>query len=465
MVGSGPNGLVAAVTLAQAGWKVVVLEAASTPGGGCRSAELTLPGFTHDICAAIHPLAVASPAMRTLPLEEHGVRWVHPAAPLGQAFQPHRGVIMERSVESTSRSLGEDGAAWRRLLGPLADQGRQVIDGVLAPLTVPPRHPLTMARFGVRALRSASSMSSRFTTPEARALFGGIAAHGMLPLDRSPTAGVGLVLGTLAHHVGWPMAEGGSQRIVDALVAMLTSHGGEVRCDSPVADLAELPSARAVLCDVVPATLAAIAGDRLPVGYRDRLLRFRHGPGVCKVDWALDAPIPWLDPELARAGTVHLSGTFEQMALAEADVNAGRIPEEPYTLLAQQSRFDPTRAPAGRHTAWAYCHVPAGCEVDQSAVIEAQIERFAPGFRDRILARHVMTAPQMARHNANYVGGDIGGGVADLRQFLFRPTPSLTPWATPLPGLYLCSASTPPGAGVHGMSGYAAATLALRRGG
>jgi phytoene dehydrogenase-like protein len=373
-------------------------------------------------------------------------------------------VIQERSVADTAERLGVDGPAWTRLFGPLVDAGLPLVDSLLAPLTIPPRHPVALARYGLPGIRSASALGrARFRGDDAPALLAGMAGHSMLSLDAPITAGFGMLLGQLAHLVGWPLPRGGSQAIADGLVTLIEREGGEVRCGHRVRDLGELPAARAVLCDVTPRQLVALAGDRLPSRYRRRLERYRYGPGVCKVDWALDGPVPWADPETARAGTVHVGGTLAEVRAAEEEVVRGRHPEEPFLLLAQQSLFDDTRAPGEAQTLWGYCHVPHGSDVDMTERIEARIEAFAPGFRDRILARHTITAVGMEAHNANYVGGDINGGVADLRQFLFRPVPSLHPWATPVDGLYLCSSSTPPGGGVHGMCGLGAARTALAR--
>ncbi len=461
VVGSGPNGLVAAIELATAGWKVLVVEAGQRPGGGTRTEELTLPGFAHDVCSAIHPLGVASPALRDLPLAHHGVQWVHPEVPLAHAVAPGRSAIQHRSLEATADGLGTDGAAWRALLGPSVRAGLALSDSLLAPLDLPPAHPLHLARFGAPGIRSAASLNRRFRGDLAPALLAGLAGHSVLDLRSPVTGGFGLLLGTLAHTVGWPMARGGSQAIADALVSLLVERGGEVRCGHRVASLDELPPARAVLCDVTPRQLVSLAGDRLPDRYRRALGRYRYGPGAFKVDWALDGPVPWTDPELHRAGTVHLGGTADQVLRSEHDVTHGRHPAEPFVLLAQQSRFDPTRAPDGRHTLWGYCHVPHGSDVDMTERIESRIERFAPGFRDRVLARRTAGPAALEAHNANYVGGDIAGGVSDLRQFAFRPVPSIRPWATPVRGLYLCSSSTPPGGGVHGMCGRAAARCVL----
>jgi len=463
VVGSGPNGLVAALTLARAGWQVLVLEAAEQPGGGTRSAELTLPGFTHDVCSAIHPLGIGSPALRDLGLEQVGVRWIHPDTPLAHPIRPGESALLERSFEDTVAGLGADGPGWRRTLGPAVQAGFRLSDGLLAPLTLPPRHPLTLSRFGLTGIRSAERLGrSHFDAEAGPALLSGLAAHSMLDLDQLTTGGFGILLGALGHTVGWPLAAGGSQTIADGLVRLLEQTGGEVRCGHRVRSLDELPSARAVLFDVSPRQLIDISGRHMPPGYRRRLQRFRHGPGVHKVDWALDGPVPWLDPRAGRSGTVHLGGTLAEVAAAEAAVGAGRLPEEPFVLLAQPSAFDPSRAPGDAQTLWGYCHVPNGCDVDMTDRIEARIERFAPGFRDRILARHTMGPTAMEAHDANYIGGDINGGMADVRQFVFRPTMSLQPWATPMPGVYLCSASTPPGGGVHGMCGHAAAQLVLR---
>ncbi|MFO7592148.1 MAG: NAD(P)/FAD-dependent oxidoreductase [Acidimicrobiia bacterium] len=462
VVGAGPNGLAAAITLARAGWKVVLFEAAATVGGGMRTAALTEPGFAHDVCSAIHPLALASPAFADLPLHDHGLEWSHPAAPLAHPLDGGRAAILERSVADTARALGDDGRAYARLFDPLVERGPAIVDATLSPLRVP-RAPLTLARFGVNAIRPARALArARFASDEARALLAGAAGHSMLSLDAPATAGYGMLLMLLGHLVGWPMAAGGSQALADALAALLIASGGEIVTDHEVTSLRALPPADATVLDVTPRQLLAIAGDDVPTRYASRLSRFRYGPGVCKVDWALDGPIPWTSPDVARAATVHVGGTLDEVAASEAAVVAGRHPERPFVLLVQPSGFDPSRAPVGKHTAWAYCHVPSGSDVDQTAAIEAQVERFAPGFRDQIRACHTMTPAQMEGYNANYVGGDINGGAGDLRQLVTRPAVSARPWRTPIPGVYLCSSSTPPGGGVHGMCGWHAAQTVLR---
>jgi phytoene dehydrogenase-like protein len=461
VVGSGPNGLAAAVTIAAAGRSVHVVEAEATPGGGTRSDALTLPGFVHDVCSTIQPLLLASPFFRSLSLPD--VMLVQPEVPYAHPLDRGRAAVVHRSVDETAAGLGRDGPAYARLMRPLVARWEDVVDGTLAPLLRVPRHPLAMASFGLRAVRSAAGLARRFDGDATQALVAGTAAHSMLPLDASPTAGVALLLGMLAHAVGWPCVAGGSQVLADALVRELESRGGSITCGTRVAALTELPKARAVLFDVTPRQLVAIAGEKLPSAYRRRLERYRYGPGIFKVDWALDGPIPWAATDVRRAGTVHVGGTFAEIAASEAAANDGRHSERPYVLLAQQTVFDPSRAPAGKHTAWAYCHVPPGSTVDMTARIEAQVERFAPGFRDLVLARATRDSVAVEAHNANYVGGDVNGGAVDLRQQVFRPVASLTPYRTPARGLYLCSASTPPGGGVHGMCGYWAARAALRK--
>jgi len=462
VVGAGPNGLAAAIALAQAGKSVLVVEARDTVGGGCRSAELTLPGFLHDTCSAIHPLGLGSPFFRTLPLGEHGLEWIQPPAPVAHPLDDGTAVMMERSVEDTARGLGADATAYRRLMGPVVERWDALVPDLLAPLHLP-RHPVALARFGLAALRSARGLAeARFRDERARALFAGLAGHSIVPLERAATAAIGLVLGAAAHAVGWPLPRGGSRRIADALAAQLRSLGGEIRTGHVVESLDALPPARAVLCDVTPRQLLTLAGDRLGGRYRRQLERYRYGPAAFKVDLALSGPIPWRAGDCVRAGTVHLGGTLAEIAASEAEVGRGRHPERPYVLLAQQSLFDPSRAPAGKHTAWAYCHVPNGSAVDMTERIEAQIERFAPGFRDLVLARSVLTPARLHDLNPNYIGGDINGGAQDLGQMFTRPAPRIVPYSTPVRGLYICSSSTPPGGGVHGMCGYHAARAALR---
>lgn len=462
VVGSGPNGLAAALTLAQAGCRVLVLEARPTVGGGTRTLELTLPGFRHDLCSAVHPLGLASPFFRKLNLGHQGLTWVQPPLPVAHPFDTGPALALHRDLETTAHALGTDGPAWRNLMAPPLRDWDALARMILAPWPVP-RHPFILARFGSAAIQPAARLAaSRFQTPQTQALFAGLAAHAIQPLHRLLTASFGLVLGVLAHAVGWPPARGGSQAIADALTAQFVALGGQIITNHPVAHLKELPPARVVLLDITPRQFVALADDRLPPRYRRRLLRYRYGPGVCKVDYALDGPVPWADPTCAAAGTLHLGGTLREIAASEAAVWEGRHAPRPFVLATQPSLFDPSRAPAGKHTLWAYCHVPHGSTLDQSDAISAQIERFAPGFRDRILAQSVHTASEMAAYNPNYIGGDINGGVQDWRQFWTRPMLQANPYATPLKGVYLCSSSTPPGGGVHGLCGHFAGRAALR---
>jgi phytoene dehydrogenase-like protein len=464
VVGSGPNGLSAAITIARAGRSVAVYEAADEPGGGCRTAELTLPGYRHDVCSAIHPSALASPFFRSLDLAARGLQFIHPDVPVAHPLDGGRAGILHRSVKVTAAGLGADGRAWQRTYGRIVEETDRLIPELLGPIIHLPRHPLALARFGLPALRSAAGFArSRFSTDEAQGLFAGMAGHSMLPLEAKLSASFGLVFGLFAHGVGWPMVKGGSGALAEALVAELRSLGGEILTGRRITNFDELPVAKATIFDTSPRAMLEICGDRLPAGYRRRVERYRYGPGIFKVDWALSEPIPWTNDAVRGAGTVHVGGTLGEIAAAEAEVNAGRHAERPFILVVQQSQFDPTRAPAGRHTAWAYCHVPSGSTVDMTAPIEAQVERFAPGFGDIVLARATRTAPEVAAYDENYVGGDINVGIADWRQLIFRPVPSLNPYATPTKGIYLASSATPPGGGVHGMCGHRAALSALRR--
>jgi len=461
VVGSGPNGLAAAILLMRAGLRTELREAAPSIGGGLRSEELTLPGFVHDVCSAVHPLALASPFFRTLPLHEFGLEWVEPPAPLAHPLDDGTAVLLERSLEATAAGLGQGGGSWRRLLEPLVRRWNGLADDVLAPPLHFPRHPLLMARFGLGALLPATLLARAVRGTAARALLAGSAAHSFLPLDAPGTGAFGLVLSVAGHAVGWPIVRGGSQRLADALAGYFRLLGGEIRTGAPVAHLDELRTARIVMLDLGPHQVARIAGDRLPDGYRRALERYRYGAAAFKLDWALDGPVPWTAPECARAATVHLGGTLEEIAASEAAPARGEVHERPFVLFVQPTLFDDSRAPPGKHTAWAYCHAPNGCALDLTDRIERQVERFAPGFRKRILARSVLTPAELERRNPNLIGGDINGGMMDLRQVFARPVARATPYRTPLRGLYICSASTPPGGGVHGMSGYYAARAAL----
>jgi phytoene dehydrogenase-like protein len=463
IVGSGPNGLAAAITLARAGCSVLVCEANTTIGGGTRSAELTLPGFLHDVCSAVHPLAAGSPFFKTLPLERFGLEWIQPVIPLAHPLDDGSAACLYQDVALTAEKLGDDSNSYRRLMQPLTRNWEKLVVEFLQPMLHVPKHPVALARFGIAAICPATFLTKLlFKHEPTRALFAGIAAHSFLPLDAPVSSAFALVLGMAGHAVGWPIPRGGSQQIANALAGYLRELGGKIETNRRVENLNELPNSRTVLLDVSVWEFLGLAGEQLPAAYRQRLEWFRHGPGVFKIDYALNEAIPWKAESCRRAGTIHLGGTMDEIAAAERDVTSGKIPERPFVLVAQQSLFDETRAPRNQHTLWAYCHVPFDCKVDVSDRIESQIERFAPGFRDCVLACHKMGPADLERSNPNLTGGDINGGAANLMQLIARPILSPTPYRTPLPGVYLCSASTPPGGGVHGMCGYHAARAALR---
>jgi phytoene dehydrogenase-like protein len=461
VVGSGPNGLAAAITLAQHGCKVLVLEGKAAIGGGMRSAELTLPGFVHDICSTIHTLGAVSPFLKNLPLADYGLRWIEPPAEAAHPLDGDDPVLVWRSVEQTAAGLGVDEGAYRRFFGWLKSRAGDLYDEFLGPFPLPPRHALLMVQFGLNALLPATTLAQiRFRGQRARSLFAGMACHSIMPLEHITTAAFGIMLALSAHTAGWIFPRGGAQRLADALAAHLRALSGEIVTGQMVNSLDELPPARAIFLDVTPQQFVHMAGERMPPSYRRKLLGYRYGAGVFKMDFALSTPIPWKHSGVAQAATVHLGGLLAETADSERRVGCGQHPQRPFVLLAQTSLFDDSRAPAGKHTVWAYCHVPNGSTFDMSERIEAQIERFAPGFRDVILARHTMNTDAMQTYNPNYIGGDINGGIQDWRQLFTRPTPRLNPYSTPLKGVYLCSSSTPPGGGVHGMCGYHAARSA-----
>lgn len=463
VIGSGPNGLAAAIELARGGFSVRVIEGAGEVGGGTRSAALTLPGFLHDVCSAVHPMGILSPFYTQLPLAEHGLVWQRPQASVAHPMDDGPAILLTRSLAKTAEGLGRDGRAYQRLVGPFVEHAASLLADAMAPLRIP-KHPIQMTRFGLRAAFSANRLARiLFREERARALLAGCAGHAVLPLSQPLTAALGVLFAVTGHAEDWPVARGGSHSIARALASYLRSLGGEIETGRPIAHLGELPEARVVLFDTSPEQLSKIAGDALPAGYRRRLARYRYGPGVFKLDWALDGPIPWKDPACLEASTVHVGGTLDEICASERDMYQGRHHDRPYLIVCQQSQFDPTRAPAGKHTGYAYCHVPHGSTLDRTAAIESQIERFAPGFRDRILARHAMNAADFEHHNPNYKGGAITGGVADALQLFNRPVTRLDPYSTPNPRLFICSAATPPGGGVHGQCGYWAARSAIKR--
>ena len=461
VVGSGPNGLSAAIVLAQAGLEVEVFEAEQIPGGAARSMELTLPGFRHDFGSAVYPLGAGSPFFSTLPLGDYGLEWLHSPAPLAHPLDDGTAVLLERDLEAGKAALGPDGEIWYSLLNSLMKHWHELAPAVLGPVLKFPKHPWLMAQFGTNALFSAQTIARRFQSERTRALFAGLAGHSFLAMDEPLSSAFGILMAVTAHAVGWPIPRGGAQSITNALCGYLAKLGGKLTTSSRVDSLDALSSYDLILCDLTPRQLLAVSGRQLSESYKHQLRKFRYGPGVFKVDYALSAPIPWKAKGCTRAATVHLGGNFDEIAASEKAVRSGQEPQRPFVLLAQPTLFDPSRAPAGKHTAWAYCHAPNGSAVNMLPRIEEQIERFAPGFRKIVSARHTLSPANLESMDSNLVGGDISGGVIDLRQMLFRPTSKL--YATSASHIYLCSSSTPPGAGVHGMCGYHAATTALRR--
>lgn len=463
VVGAGPNGLAAAITLQQQGLQVLVLEAKDSIGGGMRTKELTLPGFHHDVCSAIHPMLIMSPFFRQLPLRDNGLELVYPTVAAAHPFEDGSAAVLRNSLPDTAAALGADAAAYRNFIAPLVQNWNEMAGDVLAPFHFP-KHPWKMARFGLTALRSADAVVKRFRTREARGLWAGMAAHSMLPFHYWSSAAIGMILCTAGHVAGWPLVKGGSQQIAQALAAYLVSLGGKIETGITVNSVDQLPASKLIMLDVSPRQLVSIAGHRLSNRYVQQLSRYRYGPGVFKIDWALDGPTPFINAGCRQSGTVHLGNTYEEIAQAERANWNGQVSQKPFVLFAQQSQFDTGRAPQGQHTAWGYCHVPNGNTTDMTAAIENQVERFAPGFKERIIGRHVMNTADMQQYNANYIGGDINGGAIDIRQLFIRPVLRTSPYRTSAQGIYICSASTPPGGGVHGMCGYHAALQALRDG-
>ena len=461
VIGAGPNGLAAAIVLGQAGLQVDVLEAEPTPGGAARTMELTLPGYLHDFGSAVYPLGAGSPFFSSLPLRDYGLEWIHSPAPLAHPLNDGTAVMLERDLSDTEASLGVDGKGWRKLVEPFVERWSEFAPHVLRPVPSFPKHPWLMARFGMSAILPARAIVRKFRSERTQALFAGLAAHSFLSLDEPLSAAAGMLMAILAHAVGWPIPRGGSQAFTDALCRYLAIFGSKVKTSSRVETLSALPDYDLILCDVTPRQLLKLAGERLSDHYKYRLQAYRYGPGVFKVDYALRAPIPWMASDCSRAATLHLGGSFEEIAASEQAVRDGQHADRPFVLLAQPSLLDPSRAPKGKHTAWAYCHVPNGSNTNVLGRLEDQIERFAPGFRDCVVARCVSSPADLEKMDANLVGGDVGGGVMDIRQFLFRPTSKR--YATSAKDIYICSSSTPPGGGVHGMCGYHAAQMALSR--
>ena len=460
VIGSGPNGLAAAITLQEQGLSVLLLEGKSTIGGGLRTSELTLPGFKHDVCSAIHPMAIGSPFFSKLPLHKHGLEFIYSPLAAAHPFDRGKAAFLSKSIEETAQALGQDESAYLKLLKPVVEHWPDIVDDAMGPLSFP-KHPILMAKFGLNAIRSASAVAERFSTEEAKGLWAGMSAHSIQPLTNWASAAIGLVLSAVGHIHGWPIPKGGSQSIADALASYFISLGGKIETNFLVKSLDQLPSSEAVVFDVTPKQLLRIAGDQFSSLYKWQLERYRYGMGVFKVDWALDGPVPFTAEACRLAGTVHIGNTFKEIAASEQMTSEGKHPEKPFVLMAQQSLFDASRAPAGKHVAWGYCHVPNGSTKDMTEAIEKQIERFAPGFRDRILARHTFNTAELEQYNPNYIGGDINGGIIDIGQLYTRPALRISPYRTSAKGIYICSSSTPPGGGVHGMCGYHAAQTVL----